>query len=292
MLSREMTHRSERGDATATRRQTEVEHALAGQYDILHVLGEGGMSTVYLAKRAADGMEVAIKVLKREFAVSVLSDRFHQEIEFLTSLEHPNILPLLPSEHSSDILFYVMPYARAGSLGQKLQQHGRFDLDDVVAIASDVAEALDYAHARDIVHRDIKPGNILFIGDHATICDFGVARALVRAGGERLSSSGFIVGTPAYMSPEQASGYDVDGRADTYSLACVVYEMLTSEPPFSGRTPQVILARQMRERPPSLRILRPDLPAAVERAVDYALAKDPNDRPGSASRFVRALQGS
>jgi len=280
-------------EALLSRRMEKITAALAGRYDIQQQLGKGGMAGVYLAARASDGELVAVKVLHPEFAVSVGAERFHREIGFLASLAHPGILPLITSEEIGGFLLYVMPYASAGSLTELLRQRSYLKLDEVLNITGQVADALDYAHRQNVVHRDIKPGNILFHNGRAVLCDFGVARAIVEAGGEHLSSSGLIVGTPSYMSPEQASGFSkLTGRSDVYSLACVVYEMLVGEPPFTGRSAQAIMARHVSERPPKLRVVRPDIPQHVEDAVLGGLAKEPKERPGSAGEFFSKLKAA
>ncbi|MEJ2239361.1 MAG: serine/threonine-protein kinase [Gemmatimonadales bacterium] len=276
-----------------SRRMEKIKAALEGKYDVQQQLGKGGMAGVYLAVRASDGESVAVKVLHPEFAVSVGAERFHREITFLASLEHPGILPLITSDEIGGFLLYVMPYAKAGSLTELLRQRAYLSLDETFDITRHVADALDYAHHQNVVHRDIKPGNILFHDGHAVLCDFGVARAIVEAGGEHLSSSGLIVGTPSYMSPEQASGFSkLTGRSDIYSLACVVYEMLVGEPPFTGRSAQAIMARHVNERPPKLRVVRPDIPQNVEDAVLAGRAKEPKKRPGSAGEFFSRLNAA
>ncbi len=267
-----------------------VKSLLADEFDVQRKLGRGAMATVYLADRLSDGKQVAIKVLSPEFALSVGEQRFHREIKFLEVLQHPNILPLLQSGATQGLLFYVMPYAPDGSLGMLLRDITQIPLEDVLTIARQIADALDHAHQKNIVHRDIKPGNILFDGPKSMLCDFGVARAIVEAGADHFSSSGLVVGTPYYMSPEQARGsHEVDGRSDVYAFACLVYEMLMGEPPFTGRTAQAIMARHVGERPPSLRVILPELPERVEIAVHKALAKDPHDRFGSAHEFISQL---
>ncbi len=270
-----------------------VSQALAGRYEVERTLARGGMSFVFEGRQTGTGRRVAIKVLRPEFAATLVGDRFHREVAILAALEHPNVLPLIESGLAGRLVYYVMPFAAGDSLRPRLAREHRLSLDDALAIARDVAAALDYAHGRNIIHRDIKPENIMFLepGDRrAVICDFGVARAIMAAGGERISSSGLVVGTPSYMSPEQAAGMaDLDHRSDIYALACVVYEMLAGEPPFTGRSAQSIMARQVRERPPSLRIVRPDTPQHVEDALLQALAKAPEDRPGSGSDLVQLL---
>ncbi len=248
------------------------------------------MATVYLAEDLVGGGPVAIKVLRPELAASLGATRFHREIEIATRLRHPNILPLLGSGQAGEFLYFSMPYVAGNSLQALLEQHGRLPLPRVLAIAGDVAGALDYAHAQNVVHRDIKPANVLLEGDKAMVCDFGVARAIVRATSDQSSSSGLVFGTAAYMSPEQATGRgEIDARSDIYALGCVVYEMLTGELAFSGPTPQAIIARHLSEPPRSIRTVRPDLPRHVESAVLTTLAKAPEDRPPSGAALLRML---
>jgi serine/threonine-protein kinase len=281
-----------RRESPVTDRLDEIRRALEEQYHVVRQLGRGAMAGVYLAERVTDYEPVAVKVLHPEFAVSVVGQRFHREIGFLQQLEHPSILPLLTSDQLGGFLFYVMPFAAGGSLSGRLSQESRLPLGDAIAIVREMAEALDYAHLQNVVHRDIKPGNILFYEGRPVLCDFGVARAIVQAGGEHISSTGLIIGTPTYMSPEQAAGKrELDGRSDVYSLACVVYEMLLGEPPFTGRSAQSIMAKHIRERPPSLRVVRPELPERVEQAVHRGLAKEAAARPQRAGEFSRALEG-
>ncbi len=267
-----------------------VRSALRGSYDVARLLGRGSMASVYLAVRLSDSQTVAIKVLRPEFAVSIGAGRFHREISLLKRLRHPHILPLLDSEELGGELFYVMPCADGDSLGTRLEGHHRLEIEEALDIARQIGSALDYAHAENVMHRDIKPGNILFDQGRAVLCDFGVARAIVEASGENISSTGVIVGTPSYMSPEQATGRgQVDGRSDIYSLACVLYDMLVGEPPFTGHSAQAIMARQASESPPSIRVVRPDVPEHVERAVLAALEKRPERRPQTAGRFAEQL---
>ena len=264
-----------------------IKAALRGHYDIIEELGRGGMAGVYLAMCVADSQLVAVKVLRPEFAISVGAERFHREIGFLQKLDHPNILPLINSDQIGGFLLYVMPFADGGSLSVKLREKMYFSLDETLHVSRNVAGALDYAHGRNVIHRDIKPGNVLFRDSDALLCDFGIARAIVEAGGEHLSSSGLIIGTPSYMSPEQAGGMSkLDGRSDIYSLACVIYEMLVGEPPFTGRSAQAIMARHVSEQPPKMRVVRPEIPQHVEDAVLCGLAKKPGDRPSTAGELV------
>jgi serine/threonine-protein kinase len=267
-----------------------VRAALARRYVVERQLGRGGMATVFLAQDVRSRDPVAIKVLHPEVAVALGAGRFAREIRILARLSHPNILPLLDSDEAGTHVYYVMPYAAGETLGALIAREGRLPLARAVAITRDIAAALDYAHDRQVIHRDIKPDNILLEPGRAVLCDFGVARAVMESIGEGASSSGLVVGTPAYMSPEQATGSgQVDHRSDIYSLGCVVYQMLAGEPPFSGPTSLAIRARHLQEMPRSLRLLRPELPPAVDAAVQAALAKLPGDRPPTGAELVRRL---
>ncbi len=266
-----------------------VRRALADRFEILQILGSGGMAHVFAARQHLTGRRVAVKVLRPEFAVTILAERFHQEIAFLTALEHPNILPLLESGEADYFVYYAMPFAAGGSLKQRLERERRLSLAEAFAIARQLAAGMDYAHSHNVIHRDIKPENVMFDEGRPMLCDFGVARAIVRAGEDRISSSGLVVGTPSYMSPEQASGNALDHRTDVYALACVIYEMLAGEPPFTGATPQAVFRRQIAERPPSLRVVCPQVPPWVEEAVLRGLAKDVDQRWDSGAALVGAL---
>ena len=269
-----------------------LQAALAGRFSIEREIGQGGMAVVFLARPADMGPAVAMKVLRPEFARVVGVERFLREIAVLSELRHRAILPLLESGRAGDLPYYVMPYADGDSLQHRLQRTGPLPLDEVRAIATAVGSALDYAHARNLLHRDIKPANILFAEGRALLADFGVTRAIIRAGGESRSSSGIIVGTPEYMSPEQAGGDEaVDARSDLYALGCVVYEMLTGEPPFTGATAQAVLARHVNDPARGIRVVRAEVPAAMELAVLAALAKRPAERPASVAAFVKGLGG-
>jgi serine/threonine protein kinase/Tfp pilus assembly protein PilF len=253
-------------------------------------LGRGGMATVYLAQDRKHDRPVALKVLHPDLATAVGAERFLREIRLTAHLQHPHILPLLDSGAAKELLWYVMPYVEGESLRQRLNQDEQLSLDQALEITRQIAAALSYAHGRGVVHRDIKPENILLAGDQAVLSDFGVAQAVSAAGGERVTEAGLAVGTPAYMSPEQASGGQLDARSDIYALACVLYEMLAGHPPFLASTPQEVMARHVTEPPPPLRTIRPDLPTAVEQAITRALAKVPARRFETASEFARALQ--
>jgi DNA-binding SARP family transcriptional activator len=265
------------------------------RYHIERELGRGIMATVYLARDLKHDRPVALKVLRPELATSTEAKRFLREIAIAAGLHHPHILQLydsgaLETPGRAPSLYYVMPFAGGESLRERLVKEVQLPLEDALRIAREVADALAYAHLRGIVHRDIKPENLLLESGHALVADFGIARALDLAGGERLSLTGVTLGSPSYMSPEQAAASPgIDGRSDIYSLGCVVYEMLAGEPPFSGRTTQAILARHAADPVPSLRTVRPEVPAAIERAVARALAKAPADRFQTAAEFGDAL---
>jgi serine/threonine-protein kinase len=267
-----------------------LDSAIGGRYQIERELGRGGMASVYLATDIKHHRPIAIKVLDPELASSIGPERFLQEIQIAARLTHPNILPLHDSGEAGGLLYYVMPYIDGESLRDRLDRERHLSLDDALRIVRSVAAALSYAHQQGVVHRDIKPENILLSGDQAIVADFGIARAIDAAGAERLTGTGLAIGTPAYMSPEQV-GADrtLDGRTDLYSLACVTYEMLGGEPPFTGPSAQAVMARHAVDRPPPLRTLRPTLPPGVEAALERALAKVPADRFATAEDFAAAL---
>ncbi|HSD30658.1 MAG TPA: protein kinase [Gemmatimonadales bacterium] len=264
--------------------------ALAGHYQVERELGHGGMATVYLAQDLKNHRPVALKVLRPELAAALGPERFLREVRITARLNHPHILPLLDSGEARGFLYYVMPYVEGESLRDRLGREMQLPLQDALQIAREVADALAYAHTHDVVHRDIKPENILLESGHAVVADFGIARAITVAGGDKLTQTGVAVGTPAYMSPEQALGEEqVDGRSDVYSLACVLYEVLAGEPPFKGPTAQAILARRLNDPVPSLHTVRETVPAEIERAITKALAKVPADRFATAEQFIEAL---
>jgi tetratricopeptide (TPR) repeat protein len=268
-----------------------LKDALADRYTIERELGFGGMATVYLAEDLKHHRHVAIKVLKPELAAAVGPERFLREIEISAGLDHPHILPLYDSGEADGFLYYVMPYVEGESLRDRLQRERQLPIEAALEIAREVADALSYAHSREVVHRDIKPENILLAGGHARVADFGIARALSAAGAERLTETGLAIGTPAYMSPEQASGSsEVDGRSDLYSLGCVLYEMLAGEPPFTGATVESIVRQHLAVEPPSITGLRPAVPPQVAAALMRALAKTPADRFSPAAQFADALR--
>jgi serine/threonine-protein kinase len=264
--------------------------ALANRYSIERELGSGGMATVYLAEDLKHHRQVAIKVLRPELAASLGVERFVREIEIAANLTHPHILPLHDSGEADGFLYYVMPYVEGESLRERIDHEGKLDIKEAIRLTDQIASALGHAHERGVVHRDIKPENILLAGDQAIVADFGIARAVEVAGGEKLTGTGIAVGTPTYMSPEQATGQaDVDARSDVYALGCVVYEMVSGRAPFEGATPQEMLAKHATDTAPSLRTSDPSIPLFVERAVERALAKSPADRFQSASEFAEAL---
>jgi TolB-like protein/predicted Zn-dependent protease len=261
-----------------------------GVYEVVRLLGRGGMATVYLAQDHKHHRPVAIKVLHPELAAAVGAEWFLREIEIAAALHHPHILPLHDSGAADGLLYYVMPYVEGESLRQRLMREGHLPIEDAIRIVQEVAGALDHAHRQGVVHRDIKPENILLQDGQAIVADFGIARAIDAAGADRLTKPGPGIGTPAYMSPEQAcSDAVIDGRADIYALGCVLYEMLTGQPPFSGDSAQDILTRHADDPVPSLHPTRQAVPPAVERAVTRALAKVPADRFPTARAFAEAL---
>ena len=264
--------------------------ALAGRYTIERELGRGGMATVYLAADLKHERRVAVKILHPELANRLGPDRFIREIKLAARLSHPHILPLFDSGEAEGLLYYVMPYVEGESLRDRLKRESRMSIEDVVATGRAVASALDYAHQHGVVHRDVKPDNIMFHQGEAMVTDFGIAKALATGGEQTLTETGLLVGTPAYMSPEQSAGEtQIDGRSDIYSLGCVLYEMLAGQKPFDGPTALAILAKQITESPVSLRAVRDDVPDGVEAAVLKALAKAPEERFTTASELVRAL---
>jgi tetratricopeptide (TPR) repeat protein len=268
----------------------QLQTALADRYTIEGELGRGGMGVVYRAWDLKHARPVALKVVRPELGSVLAAERFLREIRLAAKLQHPHIVPLYDSGEVAGALFYVMPLVEGESLRARLARERQLPLEDALQITREVADALGYAHSHDVVHRDIKPENILLAGGHALVVDFGIGRAITAAGGDRLTESGISVGTPAYMSPEQATGdTKLDGRSDLYSLACVLYEMLAGHPPFLGATAQEVIVRHTLDPVPSLRSARPGVPKALERAVTKALAKVAADRFVTAAAFSAAL---
>jgi eukaryotic-like serine/threonine-protein kinase len=263
---------------------------LSDRYTIERVLGQGGMATVHLAEERKHQRKVAIKVLKAEFGASVGAERFLREIGIAARLSHPHIVPLIDSGDSDGSLYYVSPYIEGGSLRDRLDREKKLAVGDAIRIAREVGAALDYAHRSGFVHRDVKPENILFADDHALLADFGIAHVRFADGVASLTLGGLALGTPEYMSPEQAAGEtDIGVPGDIYSLACVIYEMLAAEPPFQGATARMTIAKQVTENPRPLRSLRPEVSVAIERVITKALAKNPANRHSSIAEFIGAL---
>jgi serine/threonine-protein kinase len=272
--------------------EEQLRAALAARYRIDREIGAGGMASVFLAHDLRHDREVAIKVLRPDVAGALGSDRFLREIAVTASLDHPNILPLLDSGDADGVLYYVMPFVHGESLRDRLTRERQLPLDDALAITREVSEALSYAHARGIVHRDVKPENIMLSGGHARVVDFGIARALSHVHGNTMTGTGIVIGSPAYMSPEQASAdRELDGRSDVYAVGCVLFEMLAGVPPFVGPTQESVMRQHLIAPPPDVSQLRPTVPPGVVQALTVALAKAPADRFASPSLFATALAG-
>jgi eukaryotic-like serine/threonine-protein kinase len=266
--------------------------SLAGRYIIERELGRGGMATVYLARDLRHDRPVALKLLDPELGALLGAERFLSEIRVTANLQHPNLLPLFDSGEVDGLLYYVMPYVAGESLRARIAREKQLPVEEAVRLTTAVASALDYAHRHGIIHRDLKPENILLHEGQPLVADFGIALAVTRAAGERITQTGISLGTPHYMAPEQAAGDRVlDGRADIYSLASVCYELLTGEPPHHGATAQAVIARVLNEEPRPVRELRKTVPVHVDAAIERALAKVPADRFATAHEFAAALQG-
>ena len=264
---------------------------LADRYTIERVLGRGGMAVVHLAEERKHQRKVAIKILREDIGVSVGAERFLREIGIAARLSHPHIVPLIDSGQSEGLLYYVSPFVPGGSLRERLEREQRLTIDEAVRIATEVGTGLDYAHRNGFVHRDVKPENVLFADDHPLLADFGIAHIASVDGVEPITKGGIALGTPEYMSPEQAAGDGEVGIAtDIYALGCVVYEMLAGHPPFRGSTAIATMAKHVTEKPKPLRSIRPEVPSSIEHAVMRALSKIPSQRQASVSEFVGALQ--
>ncbi len=263
---------------------------LAEQYVVERELGRGGMATVFLAQDLRHDRKVAIKVLRPDLSASLGAERFLREIRLAAKLQHPNILGLFDSGAADGLLFYVMPFVDGESLRGKLDREKQLAIPEAIQIVREAADALGYAHSLGIIHRDIKPENILLSGGHVLVADFGIARAVDEAGGQKLTETGMAIGTPYYMSPEQAMGGGVDARSDVYSLGCVLYELLAGQPPFTGPTAMAIIARHSLEAVPSVQVVRQSIPDDLEAIVMTALAKVPADRFRSMPEFSDALR--
>ena len=269
----------------------QVRQAFAQSYAVEREIGQGGMATVYLARDLKHSRQVALKVLRPELASAMGGDRFPREIQIIAQLAHPHILPLHDSGEMGGFLFYVMPFVEGESLRQKLRREGRLPLHEAVRILREVADALAYAHARGIIHRDIKPDNVMISGRHAVVTDFGVAKAVSAASGDTLTTVGLALGTPAYMSPEQAMGEpNLDHRSDIYALGAMAFEMLTGEPPFGRATAQAMLSAHVLEAPPELNTRRVDAPPQLAQFVQRCLAKDKTARWQSAEEMLPVLE--
>jgi tRNA A-37 threonylcarbamoyl transferase component Bud32/tetratricopeptide (TPR) repeat protein len=276
-------------DATLER----LKAALADRYAIEREIGHGAMATVYLAEDLKHHRKVAVKVLNPDLAAAVGADRFLREIEIAASLTHPHILGVHDSGEADGFLYFVMPFVEGESLRARLEREGELPVDDALQIAREVARALDFAHERGVIHRDVKPENILLSAGQAVLADFGIAKAAQDAGEERLTQTGTSVGTPAYMSPEQATGeQELDGRSDLYSLGCVLYEMLAGQPPFTGPTAQSIIGQHLTAEPTPITLLRSTVPEEIAATVAAALAKNPADRFRAAGDFGASLEGT
>ncbi|HEX2723550.1 MAG TPA: protein kinase [Gemmatimonadaceae bacterium] len=267
-----------------------IREVLSGAYMIDRELGRGGMATVYLAQDGKHERLVALKVLHPDLAASLGPERFLREIKLAARLNHPHILPLHDSGDADGYLYYVMPYVEGESLRERLDRDHQLPVEEAVHHGRAIASALDYAHRQGIVHRDIKPENVMLYEGEAMVMDFGIAKALSSAGSDTITQTGMMIGTPAYVSPEQAAGEtNLDGRSDQYSLACVIYEMLTGERPFSGPTPQAVMAKRFTETVTPVRKLRSSIPEPVERAVTRAMSTDASSRYKTSAQFAQAL---
>ncbi len=266
---------------------------LEGRYTIEREIGQGAAATIYLAHDVHHDRAVAVKVLRGHVRSPNATERFLREIQLLTRLRHPHILSLFDSGDARGLLYYVTPYIAGESLHSRLRRDKQVPIPEALGIALEVADALDYAHRENVIHRDIKPGNILLDGGHATVADFGIARAIRESGEATLTSSGATLGTPAYMSPEQVLGErDIDGRSDIYGLASVLFEMVTGEQPFMGSRGVIENHRKFTDPPPRVRAARPDLPVALDDALATAMAKYAKDRFSTAADFAQALAAS
>ena len=269
-----------------------LNEALSDRYRLEEEIGRGGMAVVYRARDLRHGRDVAFKVLLPEIAAAVGPGRFLREVELAARLTHPTILPVFDSGQVGEFLYYVMPFIDGETLADRIERIGPLPIEESLRIAREVADALAYAHSEGIVHRDMKPGNVLLAGDHAWIADFGIALPIGPEAETHLTRTGLAIGTPSYMSPEQAAGErDVDGRSDLFSLGCVLYEMLSGQLPFQGPTPQSILVRRLTEDPTPIRSLRREVPPGVEQALHRAMARDPESRYGTVAEFRDALAG-
>jgi serine/threonine-protein kinase len=267
-----------------------LSEALGGRYAIEREVGRGGMATVYLARDIRDGQQVAIKVMHRSLVSALGTERFRREMGIAVALDHPGIVPLWDSGDAAGVMYYVMPYVEGESLYHLLKQQGRLPIEQAVQITRDVADALGYAHSRGVLHRDVKPENILLAGGHALIADFGLARAIGAANYQKLTDTGMAVGTVYYISPEHFLGdRNLDQRADIYSLGSILFEMLAGEPPHDDKVLHNLIQRIVWGPVPSVRLLRGEVPPGLEQAINRALAKAPAERFASMEEFAAAL---
>jgi len=269
--------------------RTRFHAALGDRYHIERTLGEGGLATVYLARDLKYGRDVAIKVLKSEIGAAVGAERFRQEMELASTLSHTNILPIFDWGDSDGMLFCMMPNVLGRTLRDDIEAAGQLSIEDAVRIAGEIAAALDYAHRRGVLHRDLKPQNLVLEDGRLLVADFGMGNALATIEGGAVAKAAIGIGTPAYMSPEQVAGEPVDGRSDVYSLASVLYEMLVGEPPFPGPATQVVISKRFMQTPPSVTVMRDGISRPVACALQSALARSPADRPRTAGAFVASL---
>lgn len=268
-----------------------VQRAFRDRFTILALRGRGGMGLVYKAQDLRLPRDVALKVLRPELTKTLAARRFTREIEVVARLTHPHVIPIFEGGEADGLLFFTMPFIEGPTLRTLLHEQTRLPVDEACRMAEAIASALGAAHEAQIVHRDVKPENVLIASGEPLVADFGVARAVTAAGGERLTTTGFVVGTTQYMSPEQASSdRTIDGRADQYALACMLYEMLAGAPPFAGGSPRQVIARHMSEKPPALGLVRPDAPAHIAATIARALEKDPADRFPDMRAFRAALR--
>src|SRR5262249_47019196 len=269
----------------------------AGRYRVGRERGRGGMASVYLARDEKHGRDVAIKVIKSDLSASLGHERFLREIEIAARLRHPNIVPLYDSGEANGSLFFVMPYESGQSLRDRLREGGALPIADALSVLRDVARALAHAHEQGVVHRDIKPDNVMLSGDAAVVTDFGIAKAvsvaLTAASDATLTQAGTIIGTPAYMAPEQATGDSaIDHRADIYSFGCLGYELLTGRPPFQEQTTHLLIAAHLMTAPRPIAEIRADVPPMVAALLERCLAKAPADRPQSVNEILKVLDGT
>jgi serine/threonine-protein kinase len=274
-----------------TELRDQVQANLGASYTVERELGGGGMSRVFVAHDETGGGRLVLKILPPDLAAGVSLERFEREIRLAAQLRHPHIVPVLGTGTADGLPYYTMPFLEGETLRERLRRQQELPVDEALRIASEVAMALEYAHGHDIVHRDVKPENILLHHGRAIVADFGICRAITHSSDiDPITLAGMAVGTPQYMSPEQAAGErEIDGRSDVYSLGCVLYEMLAGEPPFTGRTAQAVIAKRFAGAVPSIRVVRPAVPMEIEKAVMRALAVDPEHRFQTGAQFADAL---